>query len=201
MKASRLRYLITSHAKRSGFNRYDAHMYVEYASQLFQLAGVDHVRDLPEDLPQLSVTLNLDEVSSQQIMQIAIMLLDLKHKRKLRLPQPLRITCDCGKAAGYSRHYHRYICQRCNKLAYAHKGDHWPMGLMANAAIRYKRKQCHELFEHLWVARLGNFKLAYQRLMEITGLPRTELHFGKINSIVDAHRVMATLETYAPEAA
>lgn len=198
MKSSQLRYSITSHAKRSGLTRYDARQYVEYARRLLICAGVFSIKELPENLPLMSASLNLDEVSSQQINQVANLLLDIKHQRRSPARKPLNITCDCGRNADFSSHHCRYVCKPCNKLVYAHKGDYWPMGQLATAAVRFSRKQCHELFEEKWVNRLGDSQLAYQRLMTVTGLSRTELHFGKINSLVDAHRVMTALETHAP---
>lgn len=198
MKSAQLRHLITSHAKRSALNRYDSRTYVSYAQKLMVLAQAETLTELPEHLPQIAASLSLDEVSSQQITQIAYLLLDIKHHRRSPPREPLTITCTCGKTALFSNHHCRYSCKGCNKLTYAHKGDYWPMGQLATAAVRYSRKQCHSIFEDKWVGRLGDTQLAYQRVSKVTGLSRTELHFGKIDSLIEAHRVMTALEAHAP---
>ncbi|KJG57066.1 hypothetical protein UA38_11870 [Photobacterium kishitanii] len=203
MNLSQLRYAITSHLRQSSISSVDIKYYVELANELIELDGANNIKSLSLNVTALAAQLTNCEVKAQQYRLIAELLLDIRSKQPSRPFECLNITCsDCGEKAEYSYSFFRYECKSCNTRVRAHRGDHWPMGQLANSTISYCRRFAHRLFEDNWVTYYGSRKVAYQHLSSITGVPINELHFGVlINNTLDAHRVNMVLSAFNPRRA
>lgn len=45
-----------------------------------------------------------------------------------------------------------YLCTNCNAFVSCHKGTTRPMGRLANAVLRMKRREVHQIFDAWWTA-------------------------------------------------
>ena len=99
------------------------------------------------------------------------------------------VFCDyCGRRAEfvdskivYGRSYGKiYLCKHCMAFVGVHKGTDQPLGRLANAELRYWKKEAHAAFDPLW--KYGRFKgyrnAAYAWLAERMGLPVEKTHIG-----------------------
>lgn len=100
-----------------------------------------------------------------------------------------KVFCDyCGRPARfcdskivYGRSYGMiYYCGHCNAYIGVHKGTDKPLGRLANAELRYWKKQAHAAFDPLW--QRGSFRgrrnAAYDWLAQKMDLPVEETHIG-----------------------
>lgn len=124
-------------------------------------------------------------------------------KKKKLVPQ--NVYCDyCGWKAEfvdskviYGRSYGMvYLCRNCMAYVGVHKGTAKPLGRLANAQLRYWKKQAHAAFDPLW--QYGQFKghrnVAYAWLAERMRLPVEQIHIGMFD-VGDCKRVIAICNT------
>lgn len=99
------------------------------------------------------------------------------------------VYCDyCGRQTKYvdsklvyGRSYGKiYYCGDCNAWVGVHKGTDKPLGRLADAQLRYWKKQAHAAFDPLW--QYGKFKgyrnAAYAWLAGQMNLPVEKTHIG-----------------------
>lgn len=107
-------------------------------------------------------------------------------KKKL---MPHEVYCDyCGRKAEfvdskviYGRSYGMiYLCRNCMAYVGVHQGTSKPLGRLANAQLRYWKKQAHAAFDPLW--QYGRFKhcrnAAYAWLADQMHTPIDKTHIG-----------------------
>lgn len=100
-----------------------------------------------------------------------------------------KVFCDyCGRQAEfvdskviYGRSYGNiYLCRNCMAYVGVHKGSDRPLGRLANAELRFWKKEAHSTFDPLW--KFGKFRhnrnAAYQWLAEQMNLPIEQTHIG-----------------------
>lgn len=100
-----------------------------------------------------------------------------------------KVHCDyCGRQAEYvdskiiyGKSYGMvYLCRNCMAYVGVHKGTDKPLGRLANAQLRYWKKQAHAAFDPLWKS--GRFRgyrnAAYAWLADKMELPVEETHIG-----------------------
>lgn len=83
-----------------------------------------------------------------------------------------------GKSYGLA-----YVCEhypKCDNFVGCHKGTDKPLGTLANAKLRNKRKETHSLFDQLW--RGENRKMsrgqAYKFMADILGIDQSKAHIA-----------------------
>lgn len=102
---------------------------------------------------------------------------------------PHDVYCDyCGRKTEfvdskviYGQSYGMiYLCRNCMAYVGVHKGTAEPLGRLANAQLRYWKKQAHAAFDPIW--KCGRFKgtrnVAYAWLAGKMGLPIDKTHIG-----------------------
>ena len=94
----------------------------------------------------------------------------------------------CGRQAEYvdssvvyGRSYGMiYLCRNCMAYVGVHRGTDKPKGRLANAELRYWKKQAHAAFDPIW--QHGRFRGrrngAYEWLAQQMGLPVEKTHIG-----------------------
>lgn len=116
---------------------------------------------------------------------------------------PQDVYCDyCGRKTEfvdnkiiYGKSYGSrmiYLCRNCMAYVGVHKGTAKPLGRLANAQLRYWKKQAHEAFDPLW--KCGRFKnnrkVAYAWLAGKMELPVEKTHIGMFD-VGDCKRVIS----------
>lgn len=104
-------------------------------------------------------------------------------------PAPQTLYCPyCGRKAEYvdskvvyGKSYGKiYLCRNCMAYVGVHRGTSKPLGRLANAELRYWKKQAHAAFDPLW--QYGRFKgsrnVAYVWLSKQMGTPIDKTHIG-----------------------
>ena len=74
-----------------------------------------------------------------------------------------------------------YVCAHypaCDSYVAAHQKSLLPMGTLADAALRRKRKDTHRALDRLWQSGLMSRKEAYRLLQLYLGLPEEEAHIA-----------------------
>jgi hypothetical protein len=71
-----------------------------------------------------------------------------------------------------------YLCQPCNAWVGCHKGTTKPLGRLADAELRYYKKEAHAAFDKLWRLTLMDRKQAYKWLSDELGIPPQYTHIG-----------------------
>ncbi len=105
---------------------------------------------------------------------------------KLPVPTSCRI---CGSSVHfvnnselYGRPYgnwpYGYFCGFCQAYVGCHPETDIPMGTMATAGLRNKRRLAHEAFDPLWRSKKISRSKAYKRLAHEMGIPRAECHIS-----------------------
>lgn len=99
-----------------------------------------------------------------------------------------QVICDyCNRPAEYvdsaivyhGRSYGMiYYCRPCNAYVGVHKGTHTPLGRLANANLRFWKKNAHAEFDPLWKKRRMSRAQAYEWLSAKMGLPLEATHIG-----------------------
>lgn len=77
-----------------------------------------------------------------------------------------------------------WICRnfpKCDSYVGVHQGTTTPKGTLANRELRELRKECHALFDPLWMSGQMTRPKAYRFLQAIMGLPKFYAHIGKFN--------------------
>lgn len=114
---------------------------------------------------------------------------------------PQNVYCDyCGRKTEFvdSRVIYGkscgmiYLCRNCMAYVGVHRGTTKPLGRLANAQLRYWKKQTHAAFDPLW--KYGRFKghrnVAYAWLAGELGLPVEKTHIGMFD-VSDCKRTIA----------
>lgn len=102
---------------------------------------------------------------------------------------PQTLYCPyCGRKAEYvdskvvyGKSYGKiYLCRNCMAYVGVHRGTSKPLGRLANAELRYWKKQAHAAFDPLW--QYGRFKgsrnAAYVWLSKQMRTPINKTHIG-----------------------
>lgn len=74
-----------------------------------------------------------------------------------------------------------YLCTNCNACVGVHKGTKRPLGTLANAILRLKRKETHEMFDTMWKREGLTRSEAYEWLAQKMNLPKHLAHIGRFN--------------------
>jgi len=113
----------------------------------------------------------------------------LPHKEKvpnLKIPE----VCEyCGgrviftdSAVLYGRSFGMiYLCTNCNASVGVHKGTKKPLGTLANAVLKLKRKEAHRVFDAIWKTQGSTRSEAYEWLAGKMGLPKHRTHIAYFN--------------------
>lgn len=110
----------------------------------------------------------------------------------IQLDAPVILICpDCGGKAElkdsaiiYGKSYGlAYVCEhypKCDNFVGCHKGTNKPMGTLANAKLRSKRKEVHSLFDQLWRGKNSkmNREQAYKFMAETLGIDQKQAHIA-----------------------
>lgn len=86
-----------------------------------------------------------------------------------------------------------YVCAHypaCDAYVAAHSKTLLPMGTLANAELRKKRKEAHLALDHLWRSGMMRRQEAYRLLQLYLGLPEEEAHIAKF-SLLRSEEVIA----------
>lgn len=71
-----------------------------------------------------------------------------------------------------------YLCPKCNAYVGVDKGTNKPLGILADAQLRYWKKQAHEHFDSIWKKRYMSRASLYKRLSEELGKKPQDTHIG-----------------------
>lgn len=77
-----------------------------------------------------------------------------------------------------------YVCARfpaCDAYVAAHQKTLLPMGTLANAELREKRKEAHRALDRLWKSGMMRRPEAYRLLQLYLGLPEEEAHIARFS--------------------
>lgn len=78
--------------------------------------------------------------------------------------------------------FHKYFwhCGPCNAYVgtHQHSKEHKPLGRLADAALREKKKTAHSVFDPLWRGGAMSRKQAYRWLAGQLGIPPKRTHIG-----------------------
>lgn len=111
----------------------------------------------------------------------------------------------CGAAAVwrdssivYGRSYGPiWICSnypKCDAYVGCHGGTKTPLGRLANAELREKKKQAHAAFDRLWKGGQMPRNDAYAWLANALGISRADCHIGMFDDEMCERVVQAVLE-------
>lgn len=82
-----------------------------------------------------------------------------------------------------------YLCRNCNAYVGVHAGSNRPLGRLANAVLRMKRRETHEIFDAFWRSRGLSRTQAYRWLAAALHLPESGAHIGNFE-MDDCQRVI-----------
>ena len=71
-----------------------------------------------------------------------------------------------------------YICTNCNAYVLCHKDTGLPMGKLANAVLRLKRRETHDVFDAFWQERRWTRDTAYRWLAESMAMSPDDAHIA-----------------------
>ena len=74
-----------------------------------------------------------------------------------------------------------YLCTNCNASVGVHRGTKIPLGTLANAALKMKRRETHAVFDGYWKAHNIPRTDAYKWLAQQMGLPEYRTHIGQMD--------------------
>mgnify|MGYP003251326961 CR=1 FL=1 len=90
-----------------------------------------------------------------------------------------------------------YVCSRypeCDAYVAAHRKSHYPMGTLADGALRSKRIEAHRAFNQLWESGLMEKWQAYQWLQAKFNLRSSDAHIAKFSEYMCAQLIAACEE-------
>lgn len=71
-----------------------------------------------------------------------------------------------------------YLCRSCNAYVSTQPGTSRPLGTLANAALRLKRRETHRIFDAFWSAQGMNRDQAYRWMAKAMNIPYRDAHIG-----------------------
>ena len=71
-----------------------------------------------------------------------------------------------------------YLCTNCNAYVGTHKGTNKPLGRLANAVLRMKRRETHKVFDGYWQRMNMTRSAGYKWLSNQLKLPKSKTHIG-----------------------
>jgi len=71
-----------------------------------------------------------------------------------------------------------YLCTNCNAYVMCHEKTGIPMGKLANAVLRLKRQETHDIFDSFWRARKWSRSKAYHWLASSMNIPECDAHIA-----------------------
>ena len=71
-----------------------------------------------------------------------------------------------------------YLCTNCNAYVGVHKGTHNPMGELANAVLRMKRRETHKVFDAYWKSAGLSRSAGYKWLASQLAISKKSTHIG-----------------------
>lgn len=74
-----------------------------------------------------------------------------------------------------------YLCTNCNAFVSCHKGSTRPMGKLANAALRMKRRETHQIFDNWWKSQGVSRTQGYKWMAEQMKLPAHLAHIAQFD--------------------
>ena len=82
-------------------------------------------------------------------------------------------------SAIYSKSYGMiYLCTNCSASVGTHKGSKRPLGTLANAVLKLKRKEAHRVFDAMWKSEGMTRDRAYAWLAEQMHLKKHNTHIA-----------------------
>lgn len=76
-----------------------------------------------------------------------------------------------------------YLCRPCDAYVGTHKSTDKPLGRLANACLREKRKAAHQAFDRIWKAGYMPRSAAYGWLSKNMGLSVKDTHIGMFDEL------------------
>lgn len=184
---------------RSGIQGVDLPQYAAIAEWLCSRYGDVRNWTIPnESLTWLNQETGFKPEQLVKAIYIANLLLD-SQAGKVSEPCPeFRISCACGRmVARKSQAVHRYPMYRCQcgRAVGFHKGDGWPLGLLATREVRMWRGRLHGLFEQLKVLwGCTDENQSYPLLAKLLGIQELNCHFALLDSIERAVEIEAIMK-------
>lgn len=115
-----------------------------------------------------------------------------------------KVYCDyCGEPADYvdsavvyggSSYGMIYYCKPCDAYVGVHKGSDKPKGRLANANLRFWKKNAHAAFDALWKDGRMSRSQAYSWLSSKMGLPPQLTHIGMFD-VAQCKQVVDIMKT------
>lgn len=131
-------------------------------------------------------------------MVARIQLRAYNYKRRFPEWRDPPIICDlCGEALIYqSLDVHprgfwpvKYMCMNCGASVGTHPHSVYPLGTMADPALRKKRMAVHMAIDYLWLNGGRTRQEVYELMSRLTGLP--DFHVGELSDIECDHAMRA----------
>jgi hypothetical protein len=176
--------LLSKHTTRSKIEGVDILQYAVIAQWLCYRYGDVQNWFLPEEaIDWLRAESGFKEHQQVKATYVARLLVDY-HANRSSAPCPeFRIVCQCGREASRTDSAnHRYPMYRCSCGCAVgfHKGDGWPLGLMAAKEVRRWRSVLHATHERL--CDLWNLtpKQGYVPLAKLLNVPLIRCHFSLV---------------------
>lgn len=70
-----------------------------------------------------------------------------------------------------------YLCKKCDAYVGVHNNTNIALGIIANKKMRTLKKECHEIFDRLWINGKQRNQL-YHKLSKLMNIERKHCHFG-----------------------
>ena len=150
-----------------------------------------------EALDWLRAESGFQEHQKVKATYIARLLLDYHADQPSEKCPEFQIVCGCGRTVSRTNsEHHRYPMYRCScgcAVGY-HKGDGWPLGLMASREVRRWRTTLHETHERLCNLWGVGVKKGYVPLAKLLGVPAHRCHFSLVVDEARAIEINAIME-------
>ncbi len=188
-----LRRLLSDQCQQSGIDGVDVLLYAVIGEWLCRRYGSTEDWSLPEEaVTWLAAESGFKEDQRVKATYIAQLICDYHAGRKSAHCPIFTITCDCGRQVSRKgQDAHRYPMYRCicGRSCGYHKGDGWPLGLMADREARRWRGILHQAYDQLceqW--RIDN-KRGYVKLAALLGVPLHQCHFSLVVEVNRAKEI------------
>lgn len=188
-----LRQLLTKQCQLSGIDSVDVLLYAVIGEWLCRRYGDIDNWSLPDEaVTWLAAESGFKEDQRVKATYVANLICDYHAGRKSIACPIFTITCDCGRQVSRKgQESHRYPMYRCScgRSCGYHKGDGWPLGLMADADARRWRGILHQVYDVLckyW--RIDN-KRGYEKLAKLLGVPLHQCHFSLVVDVPRAQEI------------